>query len=205
MIEELKGEDLFFQDDEIFKKYFCNKEKTTIEHEKGEALANLIKDFCTKLYNEKMRNYQFLPSGYITYNYLENYGYYFITDADRGWRSVINLGEDTNRAFILLVSDILFVHSMYYELENREKLQADFKNRFGDIEYFGCLYYAEIAFQEWLKYYNDNVPIEIINYYEDYLNSVWWSKENNLNWKYNPNTKLFDCHTIEKTKKRINK
>lgn len=198
MLEYIKEKNTFFQNDIVFKKYFSERKQSKMEKKKLKEFKMLIKDFCKKVYGDD--NYNSFLINYASIGYLEDYGYYTITDADRGYCDVFNFGENINEAFKNIIIDVLFNHSINYEFENREILEQDFIKRF-DIEYFGCLYFAENSLKHWNKYYDGNIPDNIINYYENYLNSIWWSEENNINWSFNLDTKKFNYKINTKIKK----
>ncbi len=201
MIKILEEKNLFFQNDPTFLKYFDDKKKSKKEKKKFEELTVLLQEFGNKVYKGKACDEAILPPEYRSVGYLDHYGYYVITDADRGYRNVTALGEDTKEAFQNLIIDILFTHSIKEEVKKRPQLQQNYTKRFKGREYFGCLYYAENALDQWNKYYKGKIPKKIITYYEDYLNSIWWTEENDIVWDFQPSTKQFDIKKPEKKKK----
>lgn len=199
MIKELEGKKIFSQEDVVFKKYFCNRKQNDFEEKKLEELSVLINDFCKKVFGKD--NFDFSSVIYTVVSYLENYGYYAISDIDRGHMEIFNFGEDLDKAFKNIIINVLFIYSINYEFENRKKLENDFIHRFDNIEYFGCLYFAEDSIKYWNKYYDSNIPDDIINYYENYLNDIYLSKENNISWDFDSDKKLFNCKKQAKVKK----
>ena len=189
MLKELKEKKCLFEGDELYIKYFSRRKETEFEKNKYEELSNVINGFYQKVYGDD--NYKDFLIYYLSIGYLEDYGYYAITDADRGYKNIINLGEKVDDAFINLVCDALGSYAVDFECTNRDKLKKDFANRFGDMEYFHCLYYAEYELNQWSKYYNGNIPNNIIEKYEKYLNSILLGDIGKTNWQYNIEQALF--------------
>lgn len=132
MIEELKDKKHLFQDDKLFKKYFSERKETEFEKSKYEELYNMISTFYKKVYGDD--NYKYFLIDYLSIGYLEDYGYYATTDADRGYRNIINLGEKLEDAFVNLVGDALFTYAIVFEWTNRRELVRDYISRFGNTE-----------------------------------------------------------------------
>ena len=189
MIEELKDKKLLFQDDELFKKYFSERKETEVEKSKYEELSSMIGNFYKKVYGDD--NYKYFLIDYLSIGYLEDYGYYATTDADRGYRNIINLGEKLEDAFVNLVGDALFTYAIVFEWTNRRELVRDYISRFGNTEYNQSLSFAEYALNQWSKYYDGNIPNNIIKLYEEYLNSILLDDRGKTNWKFNIEQGLF--------------
>lgn len=191
MIKELSGKKQLYYDDKLFKKYFSEKIPTDNEEEKKEEFKNLLDEFCLKVYRMDSNAWGFFPHGFI-FGYLEDFGYYILTVGDRGYYNLDNYGEDIEEAFKNIVTEILSVYAMDYEFENRKSLKEDFSNRFGNMEYSGCIYFAENALQIWDLFYDGNIPKEIVDFYDDYLNRVCGDDANVMIWKFNTATKSFE-------------
>ena len=189
MIEELRDKKLLFQDDKLFKKYFSERKETEFEKNKCEELSNMISTFYKKVYGDD--NYKYFLIDYLSIGYLEDYGYYATTDADRGFRNIINLGEKLEDAFVNFVIDALFSYAVDFECTNRENLKQDYISRFGNTEYNQSLYFAEYALNQWSKYYDGNIPNNIIKLYEEYLNSILLDDIGKTNWKFDIEQGLF--------------
>lgn len=205
MIKELAKKDEFFYSDPVFRKYFVDRKKTEFEKSKELEVYNMVFDFLKKTFNISGDNFKNLiyRMGYFSFGaYLEDYGFYSLSDADRGYYDIEYYGEDINIAFYKLVDDILFDYAHDNERDNRKKYMSDFDTRF-DVKgnkYFSSLYETEYIIDKWDKYYEGNIPEYIIAYYEEQINDFVWSQENNTYWKYNRETKKF-----EPTKKKYNK
>lgn len=189
MIEDLKEKKRLFQGDELFRKYFSKRKETEVEKSKYEELSNMISKFYKKVSGDD--NYKDFLIYYLSIGYLEDYGYYATTDADRGDRNIIYLGEKLEDAFVNFVIDALFSYAVDFECTNRENLKKDYLNRFGNMEYNQCLYFAEYALNQWSKYYDSNIPNNIIRIYENYLNSILLDDIGKTNWKFNIEQGLF--------------
>ena len=183
----------YFQTDEELK-LFWNKNYNAKEQEKIDKLEALIKNFQQKVFPQEK---SIIPSGTVAHGYLENYGYYIITDADRGYYDVYNYGLDLDIAFKSMITDILFSWAINHEFNNRPNLKIDFYNRFStffDNTYEPCFYFAEYCLEKWQIYYDGVVPADIINYYENYLNSLEIKK--NVVWRYDEDTQKLKCVKI---------
>ena len=189
MIEELKDKKLLFQDDKLFKKYFSERKETEFEKSKYEELYNMISTFYKKVYGDD--NYKYFLIDYLSIGYLEDYGYYATTDADRGYRNIINLGGKLEDAFVNLVGDALFTYAIVFEWTNRRELVRDYISRFGNTEYNQSLSFAEYALNQWSKYYDGNIPNNIIKLYEEYLNSILLDDKGKRNWIFDIEQGLF--------------
>ena len=189
MIEELKDKKLLFQDDKLFKKYFSERKETEFEKSKYKELYNMISTFYKKVYGDD--NYKYFLIDYLSIGYLEDYGYYATTDADRGYRNIINLGEKLEDAFVNLVGDALFTYAIVFEWTNRRELVRDYISRFGNTEYNQSLSFAEYALNQWSKYYDGNIPNNIIKLYEEYLNSILLDDKGKRNWIFDIEQGLF--------------
>ena len=208
MIKELEGRYRFFQDDPI-RKYFFDRKATENEIQKMDDLAIKIEEFAKKV---DLDDYDFKFAGY-----LDNYGYYILFDEDRGWYGLMPLGEDIEEAFSNCISISLSYISHYYELKNRDELQKNFNSRFSNMgfviketdeyileDYCPLFYDHEYELSVYDKYYDGNIPTEIIERYTNSLNNFWWSKEQGVKWEYDYNTKRFNCSKIkDKLQRRI--
>lgn len=193
MIAELENQSEFYYTDELFKKYFLERKLTENEQQKKEELFQLINNFINKVYSEELSFQEFISTGYVSVSYLNDFGYYIVSDRDRGHYEVINYGEDTFIAFQKIITEFLFSHSFNYEMNNREQLKHDYKIRFNK-EYNQCLSFTEYCLNKWNIYFDNNIPNEIINYYEKYLNSVNYEQPDKI-WIYNIETKSFNLKT----------
>lgn len=197
MIKELAKKDEFFYSDPVFRKYFVDRKRTEFEKSKELEVYNMVFDFFKKTFNISVDNFKNLiyRMGYFSFGgYLDNYGFYSLSDADRGYYDIEYYGEDINVAFYRLVDDILFDFAYDNERENRRKNMIDFDTRFDgkDNKYFPSLYETEYMIDKWDKYYEGNIPEYIINYYEEQINDFVWSQENNVYWGYNRETRKFE-------------
>lgn len=183
----------YFQNDKEYLTLFRDKKYNAKEQEELNKLKALFKNFHQKVFPSEKG---IIPSGTVAHGYLENFGYYVITNADRGNYDVFNYGLDLDIAFKSIISDILFSWAINFEFANRQELEVDFSNRFSTFfdTYEPCFYFAEYSLEKWKIYYDDMVPIDIINYYENYLNSL--KLKDNMIWRYDEDTKKLKCEKI---------
>ena len=213
MIKELEGK----MTKELLDKYFWHRKTTKVEKQKCRELNKMFKEFTKKVYGQEEDIFSYDE----WFGYLEDYGYYLLVDGDPGkcLPYLNNYGMDKEKAFVLIIYNFLIGMHQHYEFQNRRILCKDFQDRFGIFgfknsdknfneldffdNYFNCLYYAEYDLDKWNKYYDGNTPDEIIKYYENYLNDIWWTKEKGITWKYDVENKKFNCQKNQKIKKLI--
>lgn len=177
MIKELENITLLPSNSPLLTKYFFKRKKNRKTILKEELMKRKLITFYHKVYHED--NY------YQPFNYLDNYGYYRLKPLKQGkYYHVYNYGENINKAFIELIKDDLWGESNAYE-----------------SDYHGSLVQRiEYILDKWDKYYNGKLPEEIISYYENYLNNNQWTKDQNVIWTYDKETKKITCQKIQ-TKK----
>ena len=105
----------FFQDDELFNKYFRERKLTKKERKKTNEVYDKVKSFLKKT--------DVSNPGDSFVSYLEGLGYYEISYADRGHYNIIPLGEDADIVFMRTVNNILFTHYSNIEAKNREVVE----------------------------------------------------------------------------------
>ena len=190
---------------------YLGREETYGESQK---CINLIKKF--NQFTKKVYGIEFSIFGYDEIlGYSNDFGYYKLYNYGGETPLELKYGFNEDEVFFRLLDYFLINAGMYYEYDNREKFQKDFKNRFSDLdfkkinqrdinvydEYFNDLYYYEYALDKWDKYYDGNIPLEIIGYYQNILNNDSWSNVQKVIWKYNLEIKKFDCKKNEKVRK----
>ena len=210
MIKELEGKYEFYPGDPLLKKYFFDVKLTKNEIKMMKEVYKYIKEFIKKTNLSKDLSYK--PYALISPSYLDNYGFYELVDVDRGYFDLIPLGENIQEVINYSINKMLSMLSHDYEFKNRQRLNKEFAERFEDFNfkplynldsnrYFSCLHFAEYAIDKWDKYYNGNLPDEIVIYYENYLNNIWWTKEQHVVWNYDKVNKKFNCKKNVKIKK----
>ena len=210
MIKELEDKYEFYPGDPLLDKYFFNVKPTKNEMKKMKEVYKYVKKFIQKTKLSKDLSYK--PYALISPSYLDNYGYYELVDVDRGYFDLIPLGENIQEVINYSINKMLSMLSHDYEFKNRQRLNKEFAERFEDFNfkplynldsnrYFSCLHFAEYAIDKWDKYYNGNLPDEIVIYYENYLNNIWWTKEQHVVWNYDKVNKKFNCKKNVKIKK----
>lgn len=204
MIKELKGKHYFFRNDPV-SKYFYDRKTTEHEEQKMDELKTKMRAFAKKV--------GISDCGLELAGYLDDYGYYKLWDEHRSKIGLMYLGEDIDEVFDVCIRMTLSSISNRYEFLNRKELQNDFKIRFHDIGFVdevrtNCIldnycpqfYYYEYELGIYDKYYEGNIPQEIVERYTNSLNNFWWSKEQGVKWEYDYNTKKFNCSKIKQEK-----
>ena len=194
---------------------YLGREETYGESQKCLQLIKKFNEFTKKVYG-----IEFSIFGYDEIlGYSNDFGYYVLIDGDNGRTEpiVYNYGLDFQEAFFKIINSFLFNSSSYFEIDNREKLSVDFEQRFNNFEfkisdkdidsfefygsYIPSFYSTEYCLNKWNKYYDGNIPQEIIKFYEDYINNDPRNEKYCISWKYNLETKRFDCIKREKVRK----
>lgn len=182
---------IFHTTEKEFKKYF-DKTKSNHEKNKEQLLLNLLNDFFSKVYKESQ---SFIEKDYPYIGYTEHYGYYALTKTGHNLFTLVEgfPCQNIDDAFYLIIEDYLWSHGIDFEYNNREKLKKDYNKRFHNSNYNDVMYFCEYALDKWNKFYGKNIPENIINYYEKYLNNLWISSKENIKWEYDQRKHLFSC------------
>ena len=212
MIQELNGKTSFFQNDPLYKKYFCNKEKTELEKNKELELYSMVCNFFKKIYNFSPKEVEKLSDPYyISFGaYLDDYGFYTQTYQDRGYHNIECYGTDINIAFLRTVDELLFDLLLINQNSDCKQNIGKFTNLFtsiskADIKTFGGYLSQEgWIIDKWNKYYEGEIPEYIVSYYEENINDFIWRYDGNIKCKYNNETKKFDINKKGKVRKLHN-
>lgn len=180
---------LLYYKDELFARLVSNK-KTKEDEEKSLEFFNKLKKDVMKLFNVKDKKAnEYIKYIFYSLGYVSGVGFYALQDADRGHYSMI-YGlpcDDIEEANLMALKEIIMEQSIGNELANREKYEKELQKRF-DIkklsEYSSALFFAEFDLEKWSIFFNNDLPEEIIKYYEDYLNDVCKIRKKGLTWKY---------------------
>ncbi len=177
--------------DEKKDEFYRNHILTSEEKKKTDEFMEKMDDFVVKTNGEKGLRFfhNWCPEGNIQYR--EGLGYITIGNYDRDIISVDGYGQTIEEAFFNATIDCEFYFSECYECEHRKELNMQYSERFlnGDYsedDYHGPFFFAELALQDFRKYYGDNIPEEIINLCENYLKKV-----NKESFKYDYGTNRF--------------
>ena len=157
-------------------KFYREHIPTENEKVKTQELMLKLDDFVIKTSGEEELKY-FHHYEYGNIQYIDGLGYVSITNYDRDEINVYGYGMTVEEVFIPILVDYEFYICENYEWSHRQELNKQFSDRFlggvySEKDYHGPFFFAELALQEFRKYYGDNIPEEIINYYEDYLKEV---------------------------------
>jgi len=176
---------MFKYGDEMYIKVF-EEEKSASELQNKKIFDDKIAEFYKKIDAKLV-----IPAGYISFGYKKDIGYYVIYDCDRGFMEFINglPCSDLEKAFMITIRDLLNYESFHYEFENREKLKKEYFKRKNGIEYNELLLAYEYILNKFDKYYDGDIPDELIKEYEDHLNNLYLD---NRNYKYNKKTKQIE-------------
>ena len=144
------------------------------------------------LLESKNINEYVIDDTYHGIHYLDNLGYIAKGNYDRDHVDVYFYGTTHEEAFKNAICEFVMNRSHYFELINRERLNHDFSNRFKDgtvkeDDYYGPFFFAEHSLQLLRNYYGEEIPKDILNSFEDYVNEV-----ENMNVYYSYETNRFE-------------
>ena len=178
--------DIYYYSDIKYKDkmdYYQKHIFTSDEQEKATSLQQRIIQFeeivrGTKHINELI-NHPYYPEWNIVY--FEDLGYISFVNADRDRVDVYYYGKTEDEAFINAMVSYELVVCEEYEFDNRERLNKEFSDRFLDgkvkeNDYHGPFFFSELALQDFRKFYGDNLPKEIIQHYENHVNTIYPEK-----------------------------
>ena len=169
--------------DEFYMKHILTKE----EEIKTEKFMRKLEDFIIKT-EGKDSIIPFNKTAKNKIQYRDGLGYITIDNPDRDEVYIYSYGKTIEEAFSNALIDYEFYICQKYEVNNRQKLNKQFSERFlngnySEDDYYGPFFFAELALQQFRKYYGDNIPEEIIEYYENYLKSIY-----SIDYKYDYKT-----------------
>ena len=174
---EARHIDSYHYNDDLEKDIFYRKHTfTTIEKAKTFVLINKLRDFVIKTQGQKgLKHFYDCKEGNIFY--IDDIGYISLANYNRDEMFVFGYGSTVDEAFIPAVMDYEFNVCEHYEWAHREELNKEYSKRFlngkcSNNDYHGPFFYAELALKDFRKYYGNNIPENIIDYYERYLKDV---------------------------------
>ena len=179
--------------------YYRNHIYTQEEIEKTKLLMTKISEFLKKVMGEEsLMHFEYSLEGGI--RFFDGIGYISFINADRDIVDVYYYGKTVDEAFFNAVIDYEFSDKMSYELANRKKLNEQYSERFlnnvvSDDDYHGPFFFAELSLQDFRKFYGNNIPKEIIDYYEKYLMGIYGES-----YKYD-----YDTNCLVKKEKTLSK
>ena len=157
--------------------FYRNHNLTSEEKQKTDEFMKIMEDFVIKTAGKGTLKFfhNLCPEGKI--HYREDFGYITIGNYDRDEVIVYGYGKTIEEAFLNATLDYEFFISENYEWSHRQKLNKQYSERFlngnySKNDYHGPFFFAELALQDFRKYYGENIPEEIISYYESYLKEV---------------------------------
>ncbi len=212
MIKELENQNYYHKDDDTFRKYFIGYQKKPIEIAKEKELSGLILDFYQTIFDKDVNaiSYLMFDNTFVTYGYLDNYGYYEI-DYDNHDFYVQGPIETKEEIFIMVIKKILKKKSEFFEKNNRKELKREFKSRFGNIDYTDDLPRYEYELKKWARYFKDekwmtqfkeDMPQMVIDTYNKSINLNYSFSSNQMRLAYDETTHQFVSQSKEKIRKR---
>lgn len=149
---------------------------TKEEAAKTKELMDKLEDFIIKTEGEdSLKFFHSRPEGNI--QYIEGDGYVSIVNFDRNEVNVYGYGETVDEAFLAVLIDYEFYVCENYEIAHRSEFNQQFSDRFLDgvcqkSDNFGPFFWAELVLQEFRKYYGDNMPDKLMDYFYRYLKRI---------------------------------
>ena len=160
---------------------------------KYEELDKKVLEFYQKTYKEGTTHlsYAMFDFDFYGFGYNINDGYYIVDYDTSNSFIMMSYGEDIEGAFIYLANKILDKNRMEYERENRKSIKKDYNTRFSKVKYYDRLLKAEYDLTRWNKYYEGNVPEELIELYLKYINNTYGLYEANGYFEYENNAIVY--------------
>ena len=155
--------------------FYENHIYTIKERKLAKALNSRVEEYIKIVHESELNELKNKMEAPI--NYIKKVGYIKIINADRSYITIYSYGEDEDEAFIEAIKEIELSYSIDYECEHREELNKEFSDRFLDgkyteNDYHGPFFFAEIALQDLRKYYKEEIPKELIDYYIENLRKI---------------------------------
>ena len=164
------------EEDQEKKVFYENHKPTKEEIKKTKELKQKLIDFIMK--TGKMSDLdQCKNLVELNIHYFDGIGYLAAHNSDKDIVDVYMYGKEANEAFMNAAVDFEFYVNGDYERSHREQLNESYRRRFMDPEdttegYHAPFFFAELALQDFRKYYGDEIPREIIRYYEIYASKI---------------------------------
>ena len=193
MIDELENKKYLYSKSKLLNSIFIKREKTDNEIKKEKILLNLLLDFYQKAYdkNTKELHYTMFDYDLCSFGYIDNYGYYMINYDNWNYYLVHIYGNNLFEAFSSLARSILNNKRREYLNKNKKTIKNEYFNRFKNIKNYEIIFNAEYDLNKWNKYYQNEIPRELIDKYNEYVNDNYHlSKINNV-LEYNKKIKSF--------------
>ena len=157
------------------------------EKAKTASLKKRMEDFIRTVYGNDGINYLnsvHCSEGHI--RFFEGKGYITFDNPDYDEVKVYCYGNDEEEAFTNAIISYVLYNSICIETDYREKLDEDYKQRFSDdvnTNYHGTFYFAELSLRAFRKFYGNNIPQGIVEYFERYVSTT-----RGINYKYDYET-----------------
>ena len=161
---------LIHKGDERLKKY-AFKGKTEIELNKQKVLTDLILSFYKKVYNNEVSKVSTDMFYYdlLKYGYNLDDGYYIIYGGRHGYYELVVFKDNIDGIFINTIESIIEKHSSDNIYHNKASINEEYIKRFGNINNIWQIYNIEYILDKWNKYYDGNIPQELL---DKYLNKI---------------------------------
>ena len=167
MEEKVKDEIDFEYGDKIYNKIFQIEELTELEKEKNRQLEAIITDFYQKVCPGLKKRYELKDLGL---GYIEGYGYCTISFQERGFYVLTLLYDNFQEIYMKLLLKIAARISSDYCSHNHVKLLKVYEKRAPLVSHNHLLFFYEFILKLILKYFDNNIPMEFIKFYENILN-----------------------------------
>ena len=154
MLKEYETYNLFNLNDYEFRSNFVERLPNSKELDKNIKMQDLIEEFSLKVYGKK----NILVKDIIGIDYIDRLGYCMLIKNQDNY-TIIRFSKDPLIAFKEIIINVLY--RIGYEKLNRDNLIDD--SNLSIIEY---------SLEKWCIYYDNKLPKDIINYYNNKLDSL---------------------------------
>lgn len=151
-------------------KYYNDYVFTEEENVKTKELQDKFAEFFKNVHNLDMKE-DCSTEGLRLIKYRNDLGYVLVYHVDR-YCDVYSYGNNIEEAFNNALIDYETINVCRYVQFNEKELKDLFVKRFPDVKYNQSVFITEFSLNDFRKYYGDNIPEDIINFYDNYLKRV---------------------------------
>lgn len=164
----------FDESSDLYKKYFL-KEKSPAEENEERILELLFNEFDVSLFHKSGEASFKNILGNKTFGYLEGYGYYVLTHKLIGKTkyAILHKYKDKIELFDTEVNNYLYNRFRIEEEKLRGNDRFNYHIQDLGIDYFKEYYIYSRMLESYVKYYDGNVPSDIIDRLLDRLNNAF--------------------------------
>jgi hypothetical protein len=166
---------------------YYESEFTDEELDKTYDLRSRLFDYEQTVRGKKgVEQIKYAKEGSIFYK--QDVGYIYLENINRNFTDVMLYGEEEETAFIEAIISREKGISIDQEKAFGDAYRADYSRRFlngvqyDDQEYIAPFIWAELSLQNISRYYGDNIPENIVSYFEELANQTGFHERKKFSW-----------------------